>query len=179
MSIKEIITENYKKFFKSPWPYIAGGILLGILNIAHTIVTGGFPWSVSGAFGNWGAWIYQVFGGHPENWDYFIEIGRSLSLFKPWEHSGTVRNIGVIVGAFLAALIGSQFKLKKIKSLKQVGGAIAGGFLMGYGARLAFGCNIGSMFSAVPSLSLHGYVFSIFLFSGAMIGSKILKKYLI
>ena len=34
--------------------------------------------------------------------------------------------------------------------------AVIGGLLLGYGARLAFGCNIGAFFSGVVSGSLHG-----------------------
>ena len=48
---------------------------------------------------------------------------------------------------------------------------------MGYGARLAGGCNIGALFSGIASLSLSGWVFAIFLFIGAFFGSKLLAKY--
>jgi hypothetical protein len=48
---------------------------------------------------------------------------------------------------------------------------------MGYGARIAFGCNIGALFGGIASLSLSGWVFGAFLFLGAMVGSKLLVKY--
>ncbi|WDC85116.1 YeeE/YedE thiosulfate transporter family protein [Caloramator sp. mosi_1] len=48
---------------------------------------------------------------------------------------------------------------------------------MGYGARISFGCNIGALFSGVASMSLHGWVFMVFIFVGAFIGSKLLVKY--
>jgi uncharacterized membrane protein YedE/YeeE len=48
---------------------------------------------------------------------------------------------------------------------------------MGYGARIAFGCNIGALFSGIASLSLSGWVFAAFMFVGAIIGSKLLVKY--
>ena len=32
---------------------------------------------------------------------------------------------------------------------------------MGYGTRLSFGCNVGAYFSAIPSFSLHGWIFRI------------------
>ena len=69
-------------------------------------------------------------------------------------------NLGLVFGALLATLLASQFKFKKIKSLKQVIAAVLGGLLMGYGARLAGGCNIGALFSGVASLSLSGWVFA-------------------
>jgi len=49
--------------------------------------------------------------------------------------------------------------------------------LMGYGARLTAGCNIGALFSGISSLSLSGWVYAVFLFLGAFIGSKLLVKF--
>ena len=92
-------------------------------------------------------------------------------------HPGSWQNFGIIAGALLAALLASQFKFKKIKSLKQVVAATLGGLLMGYGARLAGGCNIGALFSAIGSMSLSGWVFAFFLFIGAFIGSKLLARF--
>lgn len=92
-------------------------------------------------------------------------------------NQGSLMNLGVIVGALLASLAASQFKIKKIKSVSQVIAAISGGLLMGYGARIAFGCNIGALFSGLASSSLHGWIYMVFMFAGAWIGSKLLVKY--
>ena len=48
--------------------------------------------------------------------------------------------------------------------------AVIGGLLLGYGARLAFGCNIGAFFSGVVSGSLHGWVWLIFDLLGTYAG---------
>lgn len=90
---------------------------------------------------------------------------------------GSIRNVGIILGALAATLFASEFKLKKIKSKKQVVAAVLGGLLMGYGARLANGCNIGALFTAIASLSLSGWIFGLFLLVGAFIGSKLLAKF--
>ena len=42
-----------------------------------------------------------------------------------------------------------------------------GGVLMGYGARLSFGCNIGALFSGIATGSLHGWLW----FAAAFVGS--------
>ena len=76
-----------------------------------------------------------------------------------------------------ASLMASQLKIKKIKSTKQIFAAILGGLLMGYGARIGFGCNIGALFSGIASLSLSGWVYALFLFIGAWVGSKLLVKF--
>jgi len=51
--------------------------------------------------------------------------------------------------------------------------------LMGYGARLALGCNIGAFFSSIASLSLSGWVFGLFMFLGSIVGSKLIIRFFI
>ena len=41
---------------------------------------------------------------------------------------------------------------------------------MGYGARIAFGCNIGAFFSGVASTSLHGWLWIATALAGTWIG---------
>ena len=52
-------------------------------------------------------------------------------------------------------------------------GAIFGAFFffstMGYGARLAFGCNIGAYFGGIASFSLHGYIWGILAMAGTFL----------
>lgn len=175
MNIKDNV--YYKKFLKEPWPYITGAVILAILNIAM-FASIGSPWGVTTPFSYWGAWVYKAVGGHPENWFYFQQKSHAAALGGGFlNNGGSISNIGIIVGAFLATLLASQFKIKKIKSWKQVVAAVLGGLLMGYGARIAFGCNIGALFSGVASMSLHGWIYWIFIFVGAWIGSKLLVKY--
>lgn len=169
--------ETYKKWLKTAWPYMTGAILLSLFQIV-TLASTGNPWGVSGVFANWGAWIYEGFGGSVDKWYYFASDGAQATLNNGFlNHTGTWRNIGIIFGALLATLFASQFKIKKIKTKKQVVAAILGGLLMGYGARIAYGCNIGALFSGITSLSLSGWVFGLAMFFGAMVGSKLLVKY--
>ena len=44
-----------------------------------------------------------------------------------------------------------------------------GGLLMGYGARLAFGCNIGAYFGGIASFSLHGYIWGVLALAGTFL----------
>lgn len=169
----------YKAIVKDAWSYTTGALLLALLNISLFIVSGR-AWGVTSAFANWGAWIYQALGGQPEKWAFFAANESNLQGLRETSfltNTGSVQNIGIIIGALLATLLASQFKVKKIKSWRQIAAAVLGGLLMGYGARLAFGCNIGTFFSGIASFSLHGWLFGIFLLVGAWIGSKLLVKY--
>lgn len=167
----------YINWFKNAWTYVVGAVLLSVFQIV-TLAVSGDPWGVSGPFANWGAWLYQAVGGSVEKWYYFSSEGAQATLAGGFlKDPGSIRDLGIIIGALLATLLASQFKFKKIKSLKQVAAAILGGLLMGYGARIGFGCNIGALFSGIASLSLSGWVFAVFLFLGAVVGSKLLVKY--
>lgn len=167
----------YKQWFKNAWTYVVGAILLSIFQIITLAVTGN-AWGISSIFADWGAWLYQIVGGNVDNWYYFSSEDAQKTLEGGFlNHPGSMRNLGIIFGALLATLLASQFKIKKIKSKKQVIGAILGGLMMGYGARIAFGCNIGALYSGIASLSVSGWVYALFLGLGAIVGSKLLVKF--
>jgi uncharacterized protein len=166
----------YKEWIKDAWPYLTGAVLLSVFQIV-TLATTGNPWGVSGVLANWGAWLYEAVGGSVDKWYYFSSEGARRTLEGGFlNHGGSIRNLGIIVGALVAVLLASGFKIKKIKSWKQIAAAVLGGLLMGYGARIGFGCNIGALYSGIASFSLSGWVFGIFIFLGAIVGSKLLVK---
>ncbi|WP_073148486.1 YeeE/YedE thiosulfate transporter family protein [Paramaledivibacter caminithermalis] len=169
----------YQKIIKKPWTYVVGGIILAILNIILFWFSGK-TWRITSGFLYWGMGILEKFGLEHSNWYYFNVYGNELTKGKTFfNNEYTILNLAVILGALIAALLASEFKWKKIKSKKQLVFALLGGILMGYGSRLSFGCNIGAYFSAIPSFSLHGWVYAIFMFVGAWIGCKLLFKFLL
>jgi uncharacterized protein YacL len=124
---------------KDPFPYWLGAILLAVLNISH-FATFNSGWGITSHFALWGAWILKALGFHPENWAYFqVKSNASALAAGFWNDGGSFLNIGIIVGALLATLLASQFRIKKIKNYKQIIGAVVGGIFMGYGARIAYG----------------------------------------
>jgi uncharacterized membrane protein YedE/YeeE len=168
--------ETYKKLLKEPLTYVAGAMLLAILNIAHFAVLNS-GWGVTSPFVSWGAWLVKIFGVDVSGWSYFSDSARQTLENGFLRDGGSIRNLGIIFGALLATLYASQFKIKKIKSGRQVIAAILGGLMMGYGARMASGCNIGALFTGTASLSLSGWIFAGALLIGAYFGSKLLAKY--
>lgn len=169
----------YKKLMKEPLTYVAGAALLSVLQIAHFAVLNG-TWGVTSAFANWGAWVYNAFGGDVSTWAYFSTEAEQKVLAEGFlKHGGSIRDLGIIFGALLATLFASQFKIKMIKSGRQIVAAVLGGLLMGYGARIAGGCNIGNLFSGTAAMALSGWVFAVFLLVGAYLGGKLLTKYFI
>ena len=167
---KENLWEFY---FKREWSYVTGAIILSFLAIALVLVTGS-TWGVTGPFSIWGGKVLSWIGINVDSWRAFNgAVGKYI--FANSQPSLT--NLGIVLGALLSVLLAASFKFKKIKSRKQVRAATLGGLLMGIGARIALGCNIGNFFSALPAFSLSGWVFMVFIFLGAILGSIMLKKW--
>lgn len=167
------------KLLKKPWPYWVGGVILAFLNLLLLFTTGS-AWKISTSFLYLGAGLLDKIGFKTSDWHYFNAYGNQLKLGETYfNNSLIVMAIAMIFGSLISVLFASEFKFKKIKNKKQIVVALIGGILMGYGTRLSFGCNIGAYFSAIPSLSLHGWVFGVFMFVGAWAGSKILFKYIL
>jgi len=170
----------YKTLLVNPWSYTVGAVVLAALNVAH-VAAANKAWGVTTSLAYWGAWLWQAVGGDPHSWSYFKEVKPAFNKpgFDLVRDPGSLTNLGIVVGALLATLLASQFRVKRLKAKRQLVAAVLGGLLMGFGARLAFGCNIGSMFSAIPSMSLHGWVFMVSIFTGAAIGSRLLVHYFV
>jgi uncharacterized membrane protein YedE/YeeE len=155
------------RLLHGPWPLIGAGLLLAGLNIA-TLVTAGHPWSVTFGFGLWGAKVAQAVGVPVETWAFWTWPGPAKALGSSVLADITsVMNFGIILGAALAAGLAGKFAPKVHVPFASFLAAAIGGVLMGYGARLSFGCNVGALFSGIASGSVHGWLW----FASAFVGS--------
>ena len=80
-------------------------------------------------------------------------------------------HFGRPAGARRAAGLAGRFNPAWRLPWRQVLAAALGGLLMGYGARLAFGCNVGALFSGIASSSLHGWLWFAAGLAGSYIGT--------
>ncbi len=71
----------------------------------------------------------------------------------------------------LAALLAGRFRPHWSVPARSLAAAVIGGLLLGYGARVAYGCNIGAYFSGIASGSLHGWLWLPAAFAGNTIGT--------
>jgi len=78
---------------------------------------------------------------------------------------------GVIAGSFLAARISGTFNWV-VPQVQQFQYHLVGGLLMGFGAVLALGCNIGQGLSGISTLALGSIVTMTFIAIGALAGTK-------
>ena len=155
---------------QGPWPLVGAGLLLALLNIV-TLLLAGHPWSVTFGFGLWGAKAAQVVGIPVESWAFWNWPGPQRALQSSVLADVTsVMNFGIILGAGLAASLAGKFAPKVHVPFASMLAAAIGGVLMGYGARLSFGCNIGALFSGIASGSLHGWLWFAAAFAGSLAG---------
>ncbi|MFC2949103.1 YeeE/YedE family protein [Virgibacillus sediminis] len=152
-------TNGWKKVFRGAWPLFAAAIILAVLN-ALTLAIRGNPWGITSAFALWGGKAASAVGIDVASWGYFSGANGEALTQSVLADSTSVMNFGIILGAFIAASAQGNFKPRKIKP-GIAGASIIGGLLMGYGARLAFGCNIGAYFGGIASFSLHGWVWMV------------------
>ncbi len=85
----------------------------------------------------------------------------------------SVMDFGIILGAMAAAGLAGRFAPVWRLNRRDVLTAIAGGLMMGYGARLAYGCNIGAYLGGLASGSLHGWLWLVFGFLGSLAGTRV------
>ncbi len=153
-----------------PWPLSWGVLGLALFSYL-TLLVAHHPWSITFAFGLWGAKIFTALGGDVSHWAYWSSGYPARALNSSVLADVTsVMDFGIILGAVLAAGLAGSFAPAKQIRFKLVLTSVIGGLLLGYGARLAFGCNIGGMFGGIASGSLHGWLWLVAGFSGAIAG---------
>ena len=153
-------------------PLLKAGVLLALLNFAILIMSGQ-PWSVASVFTLWS-----------------LKLSDSLALgldWQFWQIAGlyqqrmaqnlltdavSLTTIGVILGSLWVTLFAPRAKTPIKRNLKQAGLYAIGGFLMGFGATLSYGCNVGAFFSGIASGSLHGWLWIVFAVFGNIIALK-------
>ncbi|HCA02118.1 MAG TPA: hypothetical protein DEO68_08040 [Halomonas campaniensis] len=162
-----------QRWLTGPWPLITGAVALALLNFA-TLALAGRPWGITSAFALWGAKGFELVGGDVSQWGYWQAPGNAAALeASVWSDITTVMNVGIMLGALAAASLAGRFAPNFRIPFKSLLAAVIGGVMLGYGARLAFGCNIGAYFSGIASGSLHGWLWMVAAFAGNMVGVKL------
>jgi uncharacterized membrane protein YedE/YeeE len=164
---------NASPWLHGPWPLAAGAIALVVLNFA-TLALSGRPWGVTSAFALWGAKAASLIGVDTANWAYWSTKANAAALAAPLSHDVTsLMDIGIVLGAMLAAALAGRYAPVWRLPLRSLVAAVVGGLLLGYGARLAYGCNIGAYFSGIVSGSLHGWLWLVAAFIGNVFGTRL------
>ena len=157
--LTEILSNGYQNIFNENWPMWLGGLLIGIMSVIT--FAWARPWGVAGGLSNWGDWFFSLIGVY------------QFKPVSPLISTNSILTLGLLWGAFGSALLSKQFAIRKAPPLELLKG-IVGGTLMGIGAAMSGGCNVGGFFTAVSALSASGLAMMVGLLAGAYIGLRYL-----
>lgn len=160
-SFVQFLREQFAHVFTQPWPVLPSALVIAALNVFLFALDR--PWTASDGLRNWGDSLFKLFG-----------VIDQPDLLPPLLYSGSVLNIGLLLGGLAAALLSREFAIRSAPPKEIVKGAV-GGLMMGIGAMLSFGCNIGGFFSALSALSASGLA----MMAGLMAGSFAATRYII
>ena len=164
---------DWRRLATGPWPLLLGGISLALLNWA-TLVIAGHPWTITWAFTLWGAKAAAALGWDPGASAFWTGGFAQNALARGiLDDTTSVMDMGIVLGALAAAGLAGRFAPVWRIPWRSAVAALAGGLVMGYGARLAYGCNIGAFFSGVASTSLHGWLWIVCALGGTWIGVRL------
>jgi hypothetical protein len=168
-----VVTDRrgWRRFLHGPWPLLAGAVALALGNFA-TLYLAGRPWGITSAFALWGSKIFAASGIDVASWGYWHSVERAKALQDSvFSDITSVMDFGIILGALLASGLAGKFHPGWKVPPRSLVAAIVGGLMLGYGARLAYGCNIGAYFSGIASSSVHGWLWLAAAFPGSILGT--------
>ena len=92
--------------------------------------------------------------------------------------------LGIVVGALISSLLSGSFKIETVpqvweetfgsSQILRFSGALIGGLLLGFGARMANGCTSGHGISGTSQLSLGSWLAFLFFFIGGILTAMII-----
>jgi uncharacterized membrane protein YedE/YeeE len=125
-------------------------------------------WYITTQEAQFAGWVLEKIGWNVHD-DVFFGFMNGLP--ELWRNPALWMSLGIIFGAMVMALLNKEFKFKLPKGELIVWG-LGGGLLMGAGARVALGCNIGAFFIRVAGGDPGGWLFGTGMVVGGFAGVK-------
>ncbi|MFA7249080.1 MAG: YeeE/YedE family protein [Dehalococcoidia bacterium] len=176
-SVADDVRMALRGVFRREWTPVTGAVVLSMLNILLFIRYR--PLGVVGEISRWandlGA-AAHVPVGLLKGLDGLAGCAAVLTEGASWFTDGFMLNAGIVIGAFTAAVLAHEFRLRVPRQPQRYVQSLGGGLIMGYGAGLGLGCTLGAFYSAIPSLALNGWVYGLAMATGAFIGSQIIRR---
>ncbi|MCC6238374.1 MAG: YeeE/YedE family protein, partial [Dehalococcoidia bacterium] len=175
-SVSDDVQAALRGVFRREWTPLVGASVLAALNVLLFIRYR--PIGVVGEISRWASDLGSL-AGVPVGVMKGLEglAGCAAAVAEgTWLTDGFMLNGGIVIGAFTAAVLAREFRLRVPRQPRRYVQSAAGGVVMGYGAGLGLGCTLGAFYSAIPSLALNGWVYGIAMAGGALIGSQIIRR---
>jgi uncharacterized membrane protein YedE/YeeE len=153
--------------------WIAAALIAG-LALANLVIAGQ-PWGIVYGLGLWGAKLAQAGGADLAQTAFWAAEGNATRLSASILTDVTsLTNIGLLLGAFaVMRWRASPGAPAQALTMASYAGVLVAALVLGYSARLAFGCNVGAFFSGISTGSLHGWVWLVAAFGGSMLGIRL------
>jgi len=167
----------WSRLLAGPWPVLAAAVVLALGNLS-TLVTAGHPWSITWGFTLWGARAAQTLGWQASSSGFWQGEFQSEALAGGLlQDTTSMMDMAIMLGALCAATLAGRFAPKWDFSWQSLAAAMLGGLLLGYGSRIAYGCNIGAFISGVASGSLHGWLWIAAALPGTWLGIHLRRRF--
>ncbi len=172
-------TSLYDKLFVKSWSMkTAAMVIVGIFVLL--MGTTGAGWGASTPYGHWFGRFLMLFGVSADSLASFANMKPGPFTSPFLEHPIYIQNIGILLGTSFYLLTSNRlidtFKASLKITPKQALFYAIGGLFMGFGTRLANGCNVGALYTPIANFSLSGWIFLVVLVIGGIVGNKVAKK---
>ena len=171
-------SRTYEILFVRPWKMRTGAFVIGTVFIMLMGITKA-GWGASTIYGFWFGKLLMLFGLSSETLAGFTHMSASFFDVSIFANPVSVQNMGIIMGTLIALLLAGSFKKTFFSEIKVKPKEIIlfamGGLFMGFGTRLANGCNVGALYTPIVNFSLSGWIFLIALILGGISGNRVAK----
>lgn len=159
------------------WSPLVAGIALGLV-LLLTFVLSGHGLGASGAATDMVAGVGLKLAPEATRANGYlgpmVADGSPIGSWMTWEI------LGVAIGALAAAFMGGRFRVqldgaRSVGTSKRLITTLGGGFLAGFGARIAGGCTSGVGLSGSAALGISAFVFLALFFATGMLVSRLVK----
>ena len=150
--------------FRTRWPAATGGAIVGVISAIYFFRVA--PLGVTAELGSLARTAGAARGWLPETLLGLDTLrGCATAVKQALLSNNGLLVTGIVLGSLAAALPAGQFK-PALPTRAEVGKALAGGVLMGWGAMTALGCTVGVLLSGIHAGALSGWVFLAFCTAG-------------
>ena len=152
---------------------LLAGAVIGLL-AAVLFLASGAPWGITFGLTLWGAQALTAVGVDLTALAFWSEDGAATLLAGPvFALHGALTDAAILIGAMATAAARGTMRHGRKLGWQAAARAVAGGLLMGVGARLSAGCNIGAFLGGASSGSLHGIVWLVAAIPGSWLGLRL------
>ncbi len=161
---------------RGAWPekrrLVAASVIAGLAVLMF--LASGMPWGITTGLTLWGAKAAMAGGLDLSASSFWTADWAFQALTGPvLANHSSLADLGLLLGAFLAAAARGEARHGVALPLRAAAGAAIGGLLMGVGARLSSGCNVGAFIGGAASGSLHGLVWLGAVIPGCWVGIRL------